>query len=335
LTKVASALQDSGARRFCVSHLEEAQHLREAGIFAPILVMIPLLAENVALAKELNCEIVIDSAKRAEQASYAAPLDVHIKVNTGLNRLGCDPHQASGLALKCQELGLNVLGVMTHFAPQGALRETSASFQSACQAVEDTLKRPVLKHACGSYGLLTLKQAHLDAVRPGTLLYGQWPGKAPQPKDLKLSTGVWRMVSRLIAIRDVRPGDCFGYGRDKVKNVSRLGIVPVGLADGATMIPQSLVRGFWRWLRLSRRREMATWRPREVSFHPPGKLQSAASSSATSHGFAAQQSRQVPIVGRASMQMLFVDLSLCPAAEVGDEIEIPCRRLASNPSLLP
>jgi alanine racemase len=144
----------------------------------------------------------------------------------------------------------------------------------------------------------------LDAVRPGTLLYGQYPSAAvPRGLDLRET---WRMHARIVAVRDVPAGSAVGYGGEYVtRRPSRLAVLPVGYADGFTVAPASTNTG-WRGLK-------ALLRPAPLLVTVRG--------------------RRAPVVGRVAMQVCTLDVTDLPGVAVGDVVTVPARRITAGARL--
>ena len=147
-------------------------------------------------------------------------------------------------------------------------------------------------------------EMRLDAVRPGTILYGQYPSAAV-PRTLKLRD-TWRMQARVISVREVPAGSAIGYGGEfRTRRPSRLAVLPVGYADGFTTAPASGLRG-WRGLK-------SLLRPAPVTVTVRGK-----------HAL---------VVGRVAMQTCIIDVTDIPGVSAGDAVTIPMRRLMASARL--
>lgn len=224
----------NAADGFAVLGLNEAIDLREAGFTQTIL-----LLEGVFDARELNIaasycvDVVVHCQQQLDmlqQASLIAPLHVHLKMNTGMNRLGFEPSaymQAyEGLAA-CE----NVSGItlMTHFATADEDVGIDAPldiFNSITQQL------PNDKSVANSASILRYQEAHLDWVRPGIMLYGASPVSATPVEYFNLKP-VMQLTSQLIAVQTLAAGESVGYGQQfTASNPTRIGIVACGYADG-------------------------------------------------------------------------------------------------------
>lgn len=242
--EAARTFVEAGAWGLAVSLVEEGVELRQAGILAPVLVLggVHPGSEDVIVHRSLTPVVWtrehLQLLAAAVRRSGAPPLPVHLKVDTGMSRLGALP---GDLAPLCDWLAgedgqhLQVEGLMTHFAcaddPDDSVSPGQLEQFRGCVA---TLAirglHPPLRHVCNSAGLVRLPQAHFDMVRPGIALYGAASGPAVQLAGLRMAMSVH---SRILGIRELPAGAKVSYGhRLTLTRDSRLGIVPVGYADG-------------------------------------------------------------------------------------------------------
>lgn len=287
--RVALALQEAGATMLACADIEEAIALRSAGVTEEILVFGALGVSDLAGVFEykLTPTISTPSAGRALNAAAQARntrLRCHLKIDTGMNRLGL---RYDNLARTLPELldspNLELAGVYTHFAtandPEHAL---FAEQRERFDYVLNTLLpsgfnlRPGLRHAANSAAMLRDARVWFDLVRPGLLLYGVVP--PPLHTTLPLRP-VMSLTSRLVSVKGVRPGEVVGYGALwKATQPSRIATVPAGYADGLDM-------------RLA------------------------------GSGHVLVRGRRAPIIGSVSMDMITVDITGLPA-DTGDEVVI-------------
>ena len=254
----ARILAAAGAARFAVATLSEALELRAGGIAQPILVLgyTPPQQTGLALAHDVTLT-VIDGETAAEMQRIAASqgqlLAVHVKVNTGMNRLGQRPAAIPALLAHLRTLDhLTVEGIFTHFATSDELdkRHACAQFDLFSALLADLAAaglRPPIAHAANSAALLTMPQTHLDMVRSGIALYGLDPDMA----ECRLPEGFrpalsWKAIVTQVA--DLAPGDAVSYGREFIAvEPRRAAVIPVGYADGFPRRPHTwgsvLVRG--------------------------------------------------------------------------------------------
>jgi alanine racemase len=247
--ETARVFAAAGVDFFAVTTLEEALALREAGIAGRVLVFLPPRADqipamveaelDITLMDETTCAAVADMAERQSKTAQ-----VHLKVDTGMGRVGVLPTNAITLAQSITAAPrIAFAGIYTHFAraleanPEPTRRQF-ARFQEVLSQLEVLGIDPGLRHCANSAALLRFPEMRLDAVRPGTILYGQYPS-ASVPRDLELRDG-WRLQARIAAVRDVPAGSALGYGGEfTTKRPTRLAILPIGYADGFTVAPAS------------------------------------------------------------------------------------------------
>ncbi len=284
---VALALQDAGATILACADIEEAVALREAGVTAEILVFGALSVSDLGGVFEHNLTPTISTpgAGRSLQAAasrHGARLACHLKIDTGMNRLGL---RFDNLEYTLPELiaspNLEITAVYTHFAT--ADDPDFPLFQLQRQRFEQVLDRlpqlgirPRLRHAANSAATLRDSRAWYDLVRPGLMMYGVVPPPLASTIPLK---AVLSLRSRVVAVKGVRVGEVVGYGaRWMVPKPGRIAVVPAGYADG-----------------LDRRM--------------------AGASSVLIRG------KRAPIVGAVNMDMITVDVSDVHV-ETGDEVVI-------------
>ncbi|MBR2152342.1 MAG: alanine racemase [Clostridia bacterium] len=255
VSKVASALKDEGANFFAVSCLAEAEELRALNIDCPILILGYTPCEFAKdLYKKGFIQTVYSKDYAEELSAFATKNGVkvlaHVKLDTGMGRLGFDissPDFEKDVYSVCNLDGLDVKGVFTHF-PSADFDgdedgEYSAkqfeSFVNAVNKVEALGFKFETKHCCNSAGSLTVKGAHLDAVREGILLYGLYPSKETRHLvSVKPAMSVKTVVSM---VKELKKGQSVSYGRTFVAEKDmKIATVCIGYADG---YPRSLSKG--------------------------------------------------------------------------------------------
>ena len=239
--QVACALEDAGADLLACADIEEGAALRAAGVRAEILVFGALSVSDLDGLFDCRLTPTISSpgAARAVQAAaarYRQRMRYHLKIDTGMNRLG---FRHDNLRRMLPELlaseHLRLEAVYTHFAtadnPESPLFfEQQARFARALGEIEALGGRPSYRHACNSAALLRDARAWYERVRPGLLLYGIVP--PPLATTLPL-TPVLSLHSRVVAVKGVRAGESVGYGAAFTAAApTRIAIVPAGYADG-------------------------------------------------------------------------------------------------------
>ncbi len=255
-TRVARAALASGALALAVATLSEARALREVDITAPILVLgyTPPWQAHEAVKLGVTCAVFDSDTTRAfSDAAVALRCQavVHVKVDTGMGRLGMPPEQACAFLQDVSHLpGLTVEGLYSHFATADSADETFARLQ--LRQFEDVLAditaaglRPPVVHMANSAATLRFPQARFDMVRPGIGCYGLNPShETPLPADFK---PVLSFHTRLAQVKSLPAGVPLSYGGTFVtRRDSLIGTIPVGYADGFRRVPpwhEVLVRG--------------------------------------------------------------------------------------------
>ena len=318
--ETARIMQAGGVDFFAVTTPAEALELRDAGITGRILVFLPPLPDQTEALIEQDLEISISDATGLRQVAEAAQrlektARVHLKVDTGMGRLGVLPQEALALAQAITaEPGMELAGTYTHFAralekDPTPTRRQFARFQELLSQLAASGINPGLRHCANSAALVRFPEMRLGAVRPGTILYGQYPSAAV-PRTLELQD-TWRLQARVVAVRDVPTGSPLGYGGEYVtKRPTRLAVLPVGYADGFTVAPASATSG-WRGVKTLLR---------DLTRRGPG-------THVTVRG------QRAPVLGRVAMQICTVDVTDIPGVAVGDIAIVPARRITASARL--
>ena len=284
LLRVAKALR--GADGFAVLTLDEAAQLRAQGYTHPIVLLEGFFSpDELPEIARLRLRPVIHRADQVDilaKARLEHRLDVLLKVDTGMHRLGLSPKRIPEALAKLRGLS-QVSGVMlmTHFAcadePAIGVSEQLAQFHALQVALGEEASRPVT--LANSAALLRYAETHGDWVRPGIMLYGASPFAGQTGADLGLLP-VMTLESQLIAVQMVRKGEGLGYGFTFVaERDTKVGVVACGYADGY---------------------------PRHAGTGTPVMV-------------AGQFTRTL---GRVSMDMLYVDLTPVPTAHVGSPVTL-------------
>jgi len=283
---VAAALEHAGATMLAVADIEEGVDLRQSGIQIPILVFGALSVSDVSGVFEYGLTPTISSpaagaALEAGAAARGTTLSYHLKLDTGLSRLGFrhdNVRRTLPTLLASPHLRLDA--VYTHFGtaddPESPLfQDQRRRFESVTRVLDDLGAGPRLRHAANSAALVRDSRTWYDFVRPGLLLYGLIP--PPLHTTLALEP-VMSLTSRVVAVKGVRVGETVGYGaRFTAARPTTLAVVPAGYADG-----------------LDRRLE--------------------------GRGALLVRGRRAPIVGAVSMDMLTVDVTEIEDVRPGDEV---------------
>lgn len=240
LTSARMAVE-GGAAQLAVAYLDEALKLREAGMMQPILVLTPINPCEAELAVRQRLMVTIANAewfRRLQKHGWpTGKLLVHVKADTGLGRLGFrSKEEWLELAPWLQRNDVCVEGLYTHFATAGSgdtsfLETQYDRFREMLGWCRESGVRPKLRHCAGSAAALRFpEELAMDMVRIGAAMYGFYPENLVP--GLKLRPAL-NLVSRLIAVRRIRRGECLGYDNSYVASEAEwIGTVPIGYADG-------------------------------------------------------------------------------------------------------
>ncbi|HEL1017549.1 TPA: alanine racemase [Streptococcus equi subsp. zooepidemicus] len=237
---VSKAVEDK-VDGYCVSNLDEALELRQAGIDKEILILGVILASELQLAIKHQLTITVASLEWLELAKKESvdfsQLHVHIKVDSGMGRIGVRSlAEANQLISVLSDMGVQLDGIFTHFATADesdhAMFDKQLTFFK--QLVAQLDKRPALVHASNSATSLWHSETIFSAIRLGIVIYGLNPSgnslSLPCPLKEALS-----LESRLVHVKQIQAGDSVGYGASYVAADSEyVGTLPIGYADGWT-----------------------------------------------------------------------------------------------------
>jgi alanine racemase len=235
---VARAALDAGAGRLCVFSLDEAESLRDAHINAAVLILGPTLPRDAARSVALDVALTVTRPEAVEALARAAadagrPMAVHVKVDSGMYRLGLPPAEAVALADAVQATpSLRLEGFCTHFpsADEPDEEDTRRRFDEF-RSIARHVQAPI-QHVANTATLLRFPEMALDMVRVGAGLYGFACGELEAAARTSLQP-VLTWEAPLVQIHDVPAGAsvCYG-GRWTAPADSRVGVVAVGYADG-------------------------------------------------------------------------------------------------------
>lgn len=307
VSNIVPFLDKNGADSFAVSNIEEAITLRQLGINKPILILGYTPIEAAQLLWEHDITQCVYSTEYAEELSNEAEkngnkIKIHIKLDTGMSRLGfdCRNDALSGLdeAVKAAKLpGFCFEGIFTHFAESdrtpdnedGFTDEQFSRFVKATEYFKACGINPKICHCCNSAANLLDKDKHLQQVRPGIILYGLTPNS-----DLELEEKlipVMTLKSVVSMVKEISPKDTVSYGRTyKAEKSLKIATVSVGYADGY---------------------------PRLLS----------------NKGYVIINGKKAPVVGRVCMDQICVDITEIGTVAMGDEVilfgkELPVEEIA-------
>ena len=239
---VGRHLVQLGYNRLCVAHVAEAIDLIEAGVCATFLVLSASLPENSESIVAYDCEPVVCTLEMVEALAQAAAragkrIAVHLKVDTGMGRIGIRPDEVSAFLARCRDFPTVVVrGLMSHFplAPEADpsfARQQIALFRHVQEATKAS--RIMSYHLANSAAIFDLPEAHCDAARPGIAIYGLKPSPTianPRVHDLK---PVLEWQTRITYLKEVPAGTGLSYGYTfHTAQPSLIATVPIGYGDG-------------------------------------------------------------------------------------------------------
>jgi alanine racemase len=282
---VSQAVLRAGATWCGLARVEEALELRFSGFDGPILVLGFTAPGRVRALIEANVSMAVWSEAQLDRFSDAAsevgkPARLHLKVDTGMSRLGAFPEETLELAeLITRRRGVTFEGIFTHFASAdeidpGPTDDQQRNLANVLKTLDEAGMRPPLVHASNSAAALTRPSAHYNMIRAGIAIFGLHPStECLLPPGYRPAL-TWK--SQLSHVRTFPPGRGVSYGHEYVtRGHERIGTVPLGYADGfrRTTGNQVLVGG-----------------------------------------------KRVPVVGRVCMDQISLQLDAVPEAKVGDEV---------------
>lgn len=315
--EVSKKLIQNGASCLAVAYTGEAISLRGAGVTAPIIVLFD--CEDVGTFFDFDLLPVIHDITTALALSREARkrktmIKVHVKIDTGMGRLGFyREHVINDIIHIASMEGIELAGIMSHFSDADLSDRSFASMQlKKFNAIRETLYRKLNKnifsHIANSAAVLNFEDAHLDAVRPGLMLYGYNPlclgqdlsdhseGRCRECKEKFVmaadsSRGTYslesitlipamRVKTKILFIRNLSPDSPISYGRTFItKRNSRIGVIPLGYADGYNRL-------------------------------------------FSNNGEVLIKGKRLPVVGRVCMDLTMVDLTEIEDAREGEEVVI-------------
>jgi len=241
-TEIAKTLHHIGVNYLAVAYADEGVELRRSQIDLPIMVMSPEEGAfediiNHRLEPELyHFKVLHGFAQKLDALGISDPYPVHIKIDTGMHRLGFEEQELDTLIEALKKLPqLKVQSVFSHLAGSDNAelddftQEQLRIFEKAFTQIEKALGYTVIKHICNSAGITRFKQAHYNMVRLGIGLYGIGANAAEQQK----LENVGVLKTRISQVKTVHKGQTVGYNRNgKVDRDTRIATIPIGYADG-------------------------------------------------------------------------------------------------------
>ncbi len=286
--EIASVVLNNGATKLAVARLEEGIFLRKSGITVPILVLGLTLKQQAELLVSYNITPTVSEYEMIEKLSDSAfkedkIVKVHLKVDTGMGRIGISPNHVSNFIKKVKVLkNVEIEGIFTHFSVADEKDKTYTEkqfkkFMEVLTILEKEEIRIPVKHVGNSATLLDLPHMWLDLVRPGISIYGLYPSTEVQ-KTVKLMPA-HSFKTQIVFLKKLPQGECISYGRTYTTNQRKTVVasLPVGYADGYNRLlsnqGQALVRG-----------------------------------------------KRVSVIGRVCMDQTMIDVTDLPQVEIGDEV---------------
>jgi len=237
-----AALSLPVVKGLAVATPDEAVQLRDAGIEAMVLVLGPLTAEATRVMVERDISFAVTSLEGLRYAQEAAAsvrrrARVHLKIETGMGRVGMSPGPELGAALAeiASLPNVETEGMFTHFSAADVDREYTVqqmeAFEHALLQAQEAGVRPKYRHAANSAAILDFPRAHLDLVRPGIMIYGSYPDESLSSKAVLKP--VLSLVSHVSHVKRVPAGYSIGYGRTYITTKpTTIVTIPAGYADG-------------------------------------------------------------------------------------------------------
>lgn len=288
--EVATILCAEGAKWLAVGSVEEGIALRGAEINCRILVMAGVMPWEHEALREFRLTPVahsLDDLRRFDAASAERPVDVHLKIDTGMNRLGTAAGAAAIAAAVSALRNVRVEGLLSHFASAADFtshqtEDQITAFAEMWAALATHGVRPVLMHFASTNAIAyPRRDAWLSLVRPGHAIYGYVsPARGPAPPPVLAVKPVLSWRTRIIAVKDVPEGSKIGYGGSFVAHTPmRLAVLAAGYADG---VPHRL----------------------------------------SNKGKVIAGGRFAPIVGTVSMDLTTIDITHSPQLQPGDVVTL-------------
>ena len=285
--QVAKTALENGATYLGVALVEEGIQLRQMGIQSPILVFGGAFYEQLQEFVNFNLEITVYKKDIAEKLSRIAleqqhPINVHIKIDTGMGRVGVPFDDALPFIEFVNNLdGIFLKGLYTHFATSDEKDKQYANlqfkrFQSLINQLDKEGIHIPLKHAANSGAILDMPETYLDMVRPGIMMYGYYPSN--ETKESVAIKPAMTFKSKISYIKDVTKNTALSYGRKFITDKpTRIATLPVGYADGYNRL-------------------------------------------LTNKGMVKIRGKKFPVVGRVCMDLILIDLGNNKNIQIGDEV---------------
>ena len=297
---VCKALGKRDLDYICLALLEEGIELRNAGIDLPVLILGPLETYQIReavhhrfIASAYRMDIIDEIEKVARSLRKKVPF--HLKLDTGMGRLGLLPEHAEAAAAKIRKLKYAYAeGIFSNFSSADephkpvTCKQMNRFFRFLAVLESNGIRIPI-RHLANSSGILNFPESHLDAVRPGLLVYGLNPPSSPVKLPVKPAL---TLKSRIVSLKEYQKNTPIGYsGRFITKRKSHIAVLPVGYDDG-------IVR----------------------ALSPGGEV--------------ILKGKRTPIIGAISMDLITIDVTGIRGVQTGDVVTLLGRERAEEISVL-
>ena len=285
--EVVETVLAAGADYLAVARINEALEIRKAGFKTPILILGFTPIDNINDLIDNDIEQTVYSLDYIEEINKLAEFKgkkakVHIKVDTGMGRLGILPEVAGNFATKVSELSnIEITGIFSHFAKADAFDKSYAkkqltAFQLALNNISKAGIEIPIKHIANSAAVLDLPESHFNMVRFGVALYGLWPSDEIG-KDVNLQPAM-TLKATITHVKEMPPHKYISYGCTfETKRKSLIATLPIGYADGWTRMLSGKIKVLFK-------------------------------------------NKKVPVVGRICMDQCMIDVTDVADVKVGDEV---------------
>jgi len=250
--QISKFLLEFGVDVLAVATLSEAEELRNANIHAPVLLFSLPLPEEIPEIITWNVQPFVFTKDFIELLNLEAKkqkvmVQVHLKIDTGMGRIGCLPSQAAEFAkFITTQSNLSLAGCCTHLAVSDSLEEDAVLytkkqiklFNEAVLAIKKEGIDPGIRHCSATGGTLCYPEAQFDMIRPGLISYGYFPNTQIETKVKELHKGfdlypVMELQTNITSIKTSMAGESISYGRIwKSNKATRIATIPVGYGDG-------------------------------------------------------------------------------------------------------
>ncbi len=318
--ETAKLFQAEGVAMLAVTTLDEGVELRLAGIEIPILVFAPVLKDEADAFFKWDLTPSIGNTEglfALAETAGSRQINCHLKVNTGMSRMGIEPNHAAELVDTATRFeNIHITAVYSHFATAleadlNFAKKQLAVFRHVQEDIRALGGKELVYHICNSAVALRLPEARLQMVRLGSVLYGQCSFAEEFGLNIQ---NPWQVKAKVVAVRDLAAGQSVGYGRDfTAAKPMRIAILPIGYGDGFGA---------------------------DINARPI-TINSAIRTMARSVGKVALNKGMrgvyfgnifLPVVGRIAMQATAIDITGTEIA-LGDIVNIPMRRTTASPRL--